>query len=241
MQIQNIDNLFAIDPVSFEDPSTFSDDGKYSIDAGMYTGVVVGWGAFKHVYEGVDKGTSINMFWQVQNKSGNVINLRGNRWTISSNEKANFRKDLAEWFGVPANDWGKIVEILKKKKVFDPKVPSLNMDAFIGAKATLMITNKTSKNGKQYPEIVSMSKADPNVQVPVADIPAWLVKDALSYKLLEGVQVAQPKKKAAATNSGEADAAPAASSGQPNAAAAGIPDKLPGNVPDDAIDDLPFN
>lgn len=227
MQTSNIDNLFAIDVASFEDPSTFSDDGKFSIDAGMYTGVVVGWGAFNHTYEGKDMGTVVNLFWQVQNNAGNVINLRGNRWKISSNEKANFRKDLAAWFGIPATDWPKIVDILKKKKVFDPKVPSLNMDAFIGAKATLMITNQAAKNGKQYPTIISMSKADPNVQVPVADIPAWLVKDALSYKLMDGVQVAQPKKKEEAKVNNDMGKA--------------IPDKLP-DIPDNAEDlsDLPF-
>ena len=227
MQTSNIDQLYDLDVAAFEDPSAFSDDGKFSIEPGMYTAVCVGFGAFKHIYDGKDMGTVFNLFWQVQNKGGNVINLRGNRWKISSNEKANFRKDLANWFGIPASDWAKIVDLLKKKKVFNPKVPKINMAAFIGAKATLMVTTQAAKNGKSYLNIVSISKADPNVQVPVADIPQWLIKDALDYKLMDGVSITQPKKKEEAKGNKDMGKA--------------VPDKLPDNVPDDADDDLPFN
>ena len=71
----------------------------------------------------------------------------------------------------------------------------VNPDAFIGKKAKLLIANKKSKQGKDYPVVSSMSPCKVKQAIPTDEVPWFMVddKDILYVKLADGIAVRQKK------------------------------------------------
>lgn len=163
---------------------------KFLLEEGMYDAVVRGYVIKKHMFEGEDQGPKIQLIWQLSDSEGMVHTLLGKRWKISSDERAAFRKEVSKWFN--KTEWSTIVDILKKGGILvaDAEGAHFEIDKFIGKKGKLMVNKVTSKKGKTFNDIVSISPASKNAKdVPTDDIPAWMLDKSLDYRLDTGIKV----------------------------------------------------
>ena len=163
---------------------------KFLLEEGMYDAVVRGYVIKKHTFEGEDHGPKIQLIWQLADSEGMVHTLLGKRWKISSDERSVFRKEVSKWFN--KTEWSTIVDILKKGGILvaDAEGAHFEIDKFIGKKGKLMVNKVTSKKGKTFNDIVSISPASKNAKdVPNDDIPAWMLDNSLDYRLDTGIKV----------------------------------------------------
>lgn len=163
---------------------------KFLLEEGVYDAVVRGYVIKQHRFECEDHGPKIQLIWQLADGEGMVHTLLGKRWKLSADERSVFRKEVSKWFN--KTEWPTIVDILKKGGILvaDAEGAHFEIDKFIGKKAKLMVNQVTSKKGKTFNDIVSISPASKNPK-PVAndDVPAWMLDGALDYKLGEGIGI----------------------------------------------------
>ena len=245
MSNQNIDlglNLDAETLAAFESGESVS---KFLLEEGVYDAVVRGYVIKQHTFEGEDHGPKIQLIWQLADAEGLVHTLLGKRWKMSADERSVFRKEVSKWFN--KTEWSTIVDILKKGGILvaDAEGAHFEIDKFIGKKAKLMVNQVTSKKGKTFNDIVSISPASKNPK-PVAndDVPAWMLDGALDYKLGEGIGI---RAKEEGEASAEQPKANTASNAAPPALPKGSPAKqqlmeqaAAANATGFADDDLPF-
>lgn len=163
---------------------------KFLLEEGMYDAVVRGYVIKKHTFEGEDHGPKIQLIWQLADSEGMVHTLLGKRWKISSDERSVFRKEVSKWFN--KTEWSTIVYILKKGGILvaDAEGAHFEIDKFIGKKGKLMVNKVTSKKGKTFNDIVSISPASKNAKdVPNDDIPAWMLDNSLDYSLEKDIKI----------------------------------------------------
>lgn len=172
---------------AFESGETTS---KFLLEEGVYDAVVRGWVIKPHVFEGDDHGPKIQLIWQLADSEGLVHSLLGKRWKISADERSVFRKEISKWFN--KTDWPTIVDILKKGGILvaDENGAHFDVSQFIGKKGKLMVNQVTSKKGKTFNDIVSISPSSKTAKdVPLDAIPEWMLAEALDCKLASGVGV----------------------------------------------------
>lgn len=190
MSNQNIDLGLTLDAdtlAAFESGESVS---KFLLEEGMYDAVVRGYVIKKHTFEGEDHGPKIQLIWQLADSEGMVHTLLGKRWKISSDERSVFRKEVSKWFN--KTEWSTIVDILKKGGILvaDAEGAHFEIDKFIGKKGKLMVNKVTSKKGKTFNDIVSISPASKNAKdVANDDIPAWMLDNSLDYRLEKGIKI----------------------------------------------------
>ncbi len=225
MSNQNIDLGLTLDAdtlAAFESGESVS---KFLLEEGVYDAVVRGYTIKQHTFEGEDHGPKIQLIWQLADSEGLVHTLLGKRWKMSADERSVFRKEVSKWFN--KTEWSTIVDILKKGGILvaDAEGAHFEIDKFIGKKAKLMVNQVTSKKGKTFNDIVSISPASKSPKaIPNDDVPAWMLEDSLDYKLGEGIGIRAKEEGDKATN-----------------AAASAPQGAPQGVPDAAFEDgLPF-
>ena len=163
---------------------------KFLLEEGVYDAVVRGYVIKPHVFEGDDHGPKIQLIWQLADSEGLVHSLLGKRWKISADERSVFRKEISKWFN--KTDWPTIVDILKKGGILvtDENGAHFDVSQFIGKKGKLMVNQVTSKKGKTFNDIVSISPASKTAKdVANDDIPEWMLTEALDYKLADGIGV----------------------------------------------------
>lgn len=172
---------------AFESGETTS---KFLLEEGVYDAVVRGYVIKPHVFEGDDHGPKIQLIWQLADAEGLVHSLLGKRWKICADERSVFRKEVSKWFN--KTDWPTIVDILKKGGILvtDENGAHFDVSKFIGKKGKLMVNQVTSKKGKTFNDIVSISPASKTAKdVAIDDIPEWMLTEALDYKLADGIGV----------------------------------------------------
>lgn len=163
---------------------------KFLLEEGMYDAVVRGYVIKKHTFEGEDHGPKIQLIWQLADAEGVVHTLLGKRWKMSADERSVFRKEVSKWFN--KTEWSTIVDILKKGGILvsDAEGAHFEIDKFIGKKGKLMVNQVTSKKGKTFNDIVSISPASKNAKdVAKDDIPAWMLDNSLDYRLDKDINV----------------------------------------------------
>ena len=172
---------------AFESGETTS---KFLLEEGVYDAVVRGYVIKPHVFEGDDHGPKVQLIWQLADGEGLVHTLLGKRWKLCADERSVFRKEVAKWFN--KTDWPTIVDILKKGGILvaDAEGAHFDISKFIGKKGKLMVNQVTSKKGKTFNDIVSISPASKTAKdVANDDVPAWMLEGALDYKLADGVAI----------------------------------------------------
>lgn len=163
---------------------------KFLLEEGVYDAVVRGYVIKQHTFEGEDHGPKIQLIWQLTDGEGLVHSLLGKRWKLSADERSVFRKEICKWFN--KNDWATVVDILKKGGILvaDTEGAHFELDKFIGKKGKLMVNQVTSKKGKTFNDIVSISPAAKNAKdIAIDDIPEWMVDNALDYRLEKGIKI----------------------------------------------------
>lgn len=181
---------------AFESGETTS---KFLLEEGMYDAVVRGYVIKQHKFEGEDHGPKIQLIWQLADAEGLVHTLLGKRWKICADERSVFRKEVSKWFN--KTDWPTIVDILKKGGllVTDADGAHFDVSKFIGKKGKLMVNQLTSKKGKTFNDIVSISPASKTAKdIGIDDVPEWMLAEALDYKFADGVGI-RAKEEAEAT------------------------------------------
>ena len=198
---QNItENMTTIDILTidnFDDFAAGNSGSNFLIEDGAYDAVVIGHAIVKTEFEG-KVSHRLRLFWQLKDEEGNARNIRGNSWTISCNEKATMRAELASWFNTA--EWDKIVELLEKGGIL-VKNPDgtgrFNPDGFLGKRGRLLVATKKSKSGKQFNVIASISpyKKKTALELEYAEIPWFYVnsEDVITYKLADGIKVGEKK------------------------------------------------
>lgn len=189
---------------------------KFLLEEGVYDAVVRGYTIKQHTFEGEDHGPKIQLIWQLADSEGLVHTLLGKRWKMSADERSVFRKEVSKWFN--KTEWSTIVDILKKGGILvaDAEGAHFEIDKFIGKKAKLMVNQVTSKKGKTFNDIVSISPASKNPKaIPNDDVPAWMLEDSLDYKLGEGIGIRAKE---------EGDKETTATTSAPQGAPKGVPD-----------------
>lgn len=184
-----------LDLLNIDDVDSFaagSSSASYVLEEGAYDSAkVVGWQIVTATFEGKERKL-IKLLWQIKHED-RTYNLRGSGWTISSNEKATFRKEVSKWFN--KTNWEEIVDLLVKGGMLvkneDGKSAKFNLDAFIGKFGKLLLEEKTSKSGSKYNVIKSISPVKTKVDFEYGEVPSFLVKgdDIVAYKLADGVKV----------------------------------------------------
>lgn len=172
---------------AFESGETTS---KFLLEEGMYDAVVRGYVIKQHKFEGEDHGPKIQLIWQLADSEGLVHTLLGKRWKICADERSVFRKEVSKWFN--KTDWPTIVDILKKGGllVTDADGAHFDVSKFIGKKGRLMVNQVTSKKGKTFNDIVSISPASKTAKdIGIDDVPEWMLAEALDYKFADGVGI----------------------------------------------------
>ncbi len=172
---------------AFESGETTS---KFLLEEGMYDAVVRGYVIKQHKFEGEDHGPKIQLIWQLADAEGLVHSLLGKRWKICADERSVFRKEVSKWFN--KTDWPTIVDILKKGGllVTDSDGAHFDVSKFIGKKGRLMVNQVTSKKGKTFNDIVSISPASKTAkEFGNDDVPEWMLAEALDYKLADGIGI----------------------------------------------------
>lgn len=180
-------NLTEDELAAFESGETAS---KFLLEEGMYDAVVRGYVIKPHVFEGDDHGPKIQLIWQLADSEGLVHSLLGKRWKICADERSVFRKEVSKWFN--KTDWPTIVDILKKGGllVTDENGAHFDVSKFIGKKGRLMVNQVTSKKGKTFNDLVSISPASKTAkEVGIDDVPEWMLAEALDYKLADGIGI----------------------------------------------------
>lgn len=189
---------------------------KFLLEEGVYDAVVRGYTIKQHTFEGEDHGPKIQLIWQLADSEGLVHTLLGKRWKMSADERSVFRKEVSKWFN--KTEWSTIVDILKKGGILvaDAEGAHFEIDKFIGKKAKLMVNQVTSKKGKTFNDIVSISPASKSPKaIPNDDVPAWMLEDSLDYKLGEGIGIRAKE---------EGDKETTATASAPQGAPKGVPD-----------------
>lgn len=216
---------------------------KFLLEEGVYDAVVRGYVIKQHTFEGEDHGPKIQLIWQLADGEGMVHTLLGKRWKMSADERSVFRKEVSKWFN--KTEWSTIVDILKKGGILvaDAEGAHFEIDKFIGKKGKLMVNQVTSKKGKTFNDIVSISPASKNPK-PVAndDVPAWMLEGALDYKLGEGIGIRAKEEGEASAEQPKADQSkgpPALPKGSP-AKKQLMEQAIAANAASFGDDDLPF-
>lgn len=166
--------------------------GSFVLEEGSYDGAIVcGYSINKANFEGKER-IIIQLIWQLNDAEGNVHTLRGNSWTISSNEKSKMRVELSKWFDT--QDWSKICEILVKGGILvkhEDGGAHFNLDAFIGKRGKLLVAQKTSKKGTKYNVISSISPTKKKAAFTYGEVPWFLVEgdDIVDAKLADGIKI----------------------------------------------------
>lgn len=173
-----------------------TEGSKFTLPEGSYAAVCRGYVIKNHEFDGQNFGPKIQLIWQVEDEDGNIHTLLSNRWKISADERSKFRADIAKWFN--KTDWSAICDLLIKmgvlKKDESTGVGTFDITQFIGKRANLLVSLKKSKKGKEFNEIMSISPAAKKVTaIAIDDIPEYITKDALDYKLFEGVGIRSAK------------------------------------------------
>ena len=183
---------------NFDDFAAGNSGSNFLIDDGAYDAIVVGHAIVKTEFEG-KISHRLRLFWQLKDEEGNARNIRGNAWTISCNEKATMRAELATWFNTA--EWDKIVELLEKGGIL-VKNPDgtgrFNPDGFIGKRARLLVASKKSKTGKTFNVIASISPFKKKTfELELVEIPWFYVNsdDVIQYKLADGIKIGERKEK----------------------------------------------
>lgn len=172
---------------------------KFNIEEGSYDSAeVVGYSIVNATFEGKET-KRVHLIWQFSDGE-NVHTIRGNGWTISANEKSTFRKEISNWFNTI--DWGNVCDIFVKGGILvkgeDGKA-HFELDKFIGKKGKLLIQKKTSKAGKSYAVIASISPCKNKKATFEHDsVPAFMVEgdDVLEAKLADGITVRRKEENA---------------------------------------------
>ena len=170
---------------------------KFLLEEGMYDAIVRGYVIKPHVFEGDNHGPKVQLIWQLEDAEGNVHTLLGKRWKLCADERSVFRKEISKWFN--KTDWPTIVDILKKGGILvvDGEGAHFDISKFIGKKGKLMVNQLTSKKGKTFNDIVSISPASKTAKdVKRDDVPEWMLTDYLDYKLADGVVIRKMEKDA---------------------------------------------
>ena len=219
---------------------------KFLLEEGVYDAVVRGYVIKQHTFEGEDHGPKIQLIWQLADGEGMVHTLLGKRWKMSADERSVFRKEVSKWFN--KTEWSTIVDILKKGGILvaDAEGAHFEIDKFIGKKGKLMVNQVTSKKGKTFNDIVSISPASKTPKaVANDDVPAWMLEGALDYKLGEGIGIRAKEEGEAPAE--EKSKATTASNAAPPALPKGSPAKkqlmeqaIAANAASFGDDDLPF-
>ena len=227
---------------AFESGETTS---KFLLEEGVYDAIVRGYVIKPHVFEGDDHGPKVQLIWQLADAEGLVHTLLGKRWKLCADERSVFRKEVSKWFN--KTEWSTIVDILKKGGILvaDAEGAHFEIDKFIGKKGKLMVNQVTSKKGKTFNDIVSISPASKTPKaVANDDVPAWMLEGALDYKLGEGIGI---RAKEEVEASSEQPKANTASNAAPPALPKGSPAKkqlmeqaAAANATGFGDDDLPF-
>lgn len=193
---QDMTQLDILTIENFDDFAAGNSGSNFLIDDGAYDAVVIGHAIVKTEFEG-KVSHRLRLFWQLKDEEGNARNIRGNAWTISCNEKATMRAELATWFNTA--EWDKIVELLERGNILvknQDGTGRFNPDGFIGKRARLLVTSKKSKSGKTFNVIASISPfKKKSLELELVEIPWFYVNsdDVIAYKLADGIKVAEKK------------------------------------------------
>lgn len=193
---QDMTHLDILTIENFDDFAAGNSGSNFLIDDGAYDAVVIGHAIVKTEFEG-KVSHRLRLFWQLKDEEGNARNIRGNAWTISCNEKATMRAELATWFNTA--EWDKIVELLEKGGILIKNPDGtgrFNPDGFIGKRARLLVASKKSKSGKTFNVIASISPfKKKTLELELAEIPWFYVnsEDVIEYKLADGIKVSEKK------------------------------------------------
>lgn len=209
----------------------------FSIEEGSYDNArVVGWSIVNAEFEGKERKL-IHLLWQLKVDDA-IYTIRGAGWTISSNDKSTFRKDVSKWFN--KTDWGEVCELLVKGGILvkdkNGSSAKFDLDKFIGKYGKLLIKEQISKKGSKYSVIASISPAKNKNEFEYAEVPSFYVNgdEVVAYNLAEGVKIKQKDASAEATKVDESK--PFASSDKKTAKA----QKEESPEADDKDEDLPF-
>ena len=183
------DELSVLNIDSFEDFEA-GQSSSFKIEEGAYNAHCIGVTMVRREFEGKQR-VVIRLLWQFTDGE-HTHTIRGNDWSISSAENAKFRQEVSKWFD--KTDWGDVCGLLVKAGVIVKNQDGsarVNPDAFIGKKSKLLIANKKSKQGKDYPVITSMSPCKAKQDIPTDEVPWFMVqdKDILYVKLADGIAV----------------------------------------------------
>lgn len=206
---QDMTQLDILTIENFDDFASGNSGSNFLIDDGAYDAVVIGHAIVKTEFEG-KVSHRLRLFWQLKDEEGNARNIRGNAWTISCNEKATMRVELATWFNT--SEWDKIVELLEKGGILiknQDGTGRFNPDGFIGKRARLLVASKKSKNGKTFNVIASISPfKKKTLDLELAEIPWFYVNsdDVIEYKLADGIKVSEKKEDTTGKQATEAPA-----------------------------------
>jgi hypothetical protein len=176
--------------------------GSFVLEEGSYDGAIVcGYTINKANFEGKERSL-VQLIWQLVDEEGNVHTLRGNGWTISSNEKSKMRIELSKWFDT--QDWAKVCEILVKGGILVKHADGgahFNFAAFIGKRGKLLVAEKASKKGSKYNVISSISPTKKKGAFTYGEVPWFLVEgdDIVVAKLADGIQIRRKEQDAKAT------------------------------------------
>ena len=206
---QDMTHLDILTIENFDDFAAGNSGSNFLIDDGAYDAVVIGHAIVKTEFEG-KVSHRLRLFWQLKDEEGNARNIRGNAWTISCNEKATMRAELATWFNTA--EWDKIVELLEKGGILIKNPDGtgrFNPDGFIGKRARLLVASKKSKSGKTFNVIASISPFKKKTfELDLAEVPWFYVNsdDVIQYKLADGIKVGEKKEDNAGKQATEAPA-----------------------------------
>lgn len=169
--------------------------GSFKIDEGSYEGLCVGTTIAKREFEGKER-IVVRLIWQL-NDGEHTHTIRGNDWSISASENSKFRQEISKWFN--KTDWGEVCKLLIKAGVIvknEDNSARVVPEAFIGKRAKLLIANKKTKKGADFPVIASMSpsKAKGNT-FELDEVPWFMVEgdEILSYTLMQGITIRAKK------------------------------------------------
>lgn len=149
---------------------------------GAYSAIIVASIDSVDEFEGNKKNVTKLIFQITEDDKVHLVRSAG--FVPSLHEKSGFFKFLSGW--LKTKDIGAIKAALEKAKVIEEGV--LDFEKFVGKRCDVLISNKTSKNGKEYAAIESyMPLKNKELKLVPGKIPTFYIEDALSYKLAEGM------------------------------------------------------
>ena len=178
---------------SFEDFEA-GQSGSFKIDEGSYEAICVGTTIAKREFEAKER-IVVRLIWQL-NDGEHTHTIRGNDWSISASENSKFRQEITKWFN--KTDWGDVCKLLVKAGVIvknEDGSAKVVPEAFIGKKSKLLIANKKTKKGADFPVIASMSPSKSKSTFELDQVPWFMVQgdEILSYTLMQGVEIRAKK------------------------------------------------